>query len=117
MTGATENRAITCSQMMVDERPGLNCDDDYHRLSQHAARCCGGGPSYCPAPQLCEDPAAFDPSAGFEYVCYQMGLGAHQCPSDCYPSVHDGTDYCSCPVSDEASCAALLPGDIPRLDI
>ena len=112
-----ENRAITCSEMMADERPGLTCVDHYHRLSQLAAKCCGGGPSHCPAPQLCEDPAAFDPSAGFEYLCYHWGLAAAECPTGCYSSQHDGTDYCSCPVSDDASCVALLPGEIPRLDI
>jgi hypothetical protein len=34
-------------------------------LSSSAGRCCGGGASYCPAPQLCADPAAFDPAAPY----------------------------------------------------
>ena len=118
MAGATENRAITCSDMMLDERPALTCVDDYARLSQLAAKCCGGGPSYCPAPQLCMDPAAFDPSAAVEYLCYQVGLAAAECPATCYPFQREGMDYCHCPASaDDASCAELLPGEIARLDI
>ena len=63
--------------------------------------------------QLCEDPKAFDPAAGYEYRCYQIGMTEADCTDKgCYSSEHDGVMYCSCPASDAESCATMLPGEV-----
>ena len=108
----TENRWSTCSEA-TGELSSLNCAEHYNHIQGVAARCCGGGPSYCPAPQVCEDPKAFDPAAGYEYRCYQIGMTEADCTDKgCYSSERDGVMYCSCPASDEASCATMLPGEV-----
>ena len=61
---------------------------------------------------LCEDPNAFDPEAKIEYLCYQRNVTEVECPKDCYPSQHDGVQYCSCIASDDTSCREQLPGEI-----
>ena len=107
----TENRWSTCSEATRD-LSSKNCMEHYSHIQHVAARCCGGGPSYCPAPQVCEDPMAFDPAAGYEFRCYKIGMPEAECTDKgCYSSQHDGVMYCSCPASDEASCATMLPGE------
>ena len=62
----------TCGEA-AGEWAWASCESGYEYLSRAAARCCGGGEVYCPAPQLCADPAAFDPAAqyaGPECVSY-----------------------------------------------
>jgi len=59
-----ENRARTCSDA-TGEWFEATCSGEYDTISRSAGRCCGGGASYCPAPQLCADPAAFDPAAPY----------------------------------------------------
>ena len=46
----TENRWSTCSEATRD-LSSKNCVEHYTHIQHVAARCCGGGPSYCPAPQ------------------------------------------------------------------
>jgi hypothetical protein len=105
----------TCGEV-ADELAGLSCDTDYHRLSMSAVLCCGGGASYCPAPQLCADHAAFDPAAVFEHVCTAL-LSAEFDESaclaaGCHPLTERG--FCSCEVADKEACLAKLPGELSR---
>ena len=111
VAGATESRWRSC-QEMTHEWSGKSCDTDYGTISSYADRCCGGGPSKCPVPQLCEDPKAFDPGAKIEYLCNQRDVTEVECPKDCNPSQHEGVHYCSCIASDDTSCREQLPGEI-----
>ena len=107
VAGATENRLRTCAEK-VGEIHGLECADGYSDLSAAADKCCGGGPSYCPTPQLCANEDAFDPNAQYEYHCHAVVMTQAECP--CQFSVHEGTSYCSCPAKDKAECDSMLPG-------
>jgi len=110
-----ENRARTCDE---GEWSLKNCATDYGHLSSSAGRCCGGGASYCPAPQLCADPAAFDPAALYEYLCYgyiSAEFTDEQClAAGCYTAYHEGQEYCICGVTDSRACLAKLPGELSR---
>ena len=57
---------------------------------------------------LCADEMAFAGGAVAEYVCFAQGAA---CPAGCL----DSADYCDCGRTgmavDQASCAALLPGE------
>ena len=112
-----QNRAITCAEE-AGEFASRSCETDYEHLSLSAARCCGGGASYCPAPQLCADPAAFDPAAPYDFLCYSMLSPAFDDPmcsaAGCHPSHHEGQGYCTCQVTDSAACLAKLPGTLSR---
>ena len=66
-----ENRERSCGEAVGDVSQA-NCADTYEEISRTAAKCCGGGASYCPVPKLCADAAAFDPAAAYEYRCYAM---------------------------------------------
>ena len=80
-----------------------------------AQKCVVGTSKPCtlpPVPQLCEDPNAFDPGAGVQYLCYQINVTEAECPKGCGVSQHDGVPYCSCSASDDASCRQQLPGEI-----
>ena len=113
-----ENRASTCGEA-TSAWSSANCETDYGTLSRSAGRCCGGGASYCPAPQLCADPAAFDPAAVYEHLCSAMisadFTNAMCSAAGCYSTEADesGTVYCSCQVTDSDACLAKLPGE-PR---
>ena len=113
-----ENRARTCNEA-VGEWSGRSCDLDYDDLSSSAGRCCGGRASYCPVPQLCADPAAFDPAAVYEHLCSAMisadFTDAMCSAAGCYSSEADesGTGHCSCQVTDSDACLAKLSGE-PR---
>ena len=109
----------TCAEAS-DEWSGKNCSNEYGEISQAAAKCCGGGASYCPAPTLCADPAAFDPAAAYdEYSCYAMitaSFTESMCSATgCYSGDHGGQRYCSCQVTGSDACLAKLPGKLSRV--
>ena len=113
-----ENRARTCNEAVGDWSL-KNCETDYDHLSSSAGRCCGGGASYCPAPQLCADPAAFDPAALYEYLCYgyiSAEFTDEQCLAvGCHAWNSEGQGKCSCmQVTDSEACLAKLPGELSR---
>ena len=114
----TANAYRTCAEAS-DEWSGKSCANEYGEISQSAAKCCGGGASYCPAPKLCADPAAFDPAANHDYSCYAMITAsfteANCSAAGCYNSDGDGGQrYCSCPVTGSDACLAKLPGKLSR---
>ena len=49
MAAPVENRARTCGEATGDWS-WATCSENYDDISRSAARCCGGGVSYCPAP-------------------------------------------------------------------
>ena len=118
LAAPVENRARKCGEATGDWSKAT-CSGDYDTISYFATKCCSDGASYCPPPQLCADPAAFDPDAAFEYRCYAMitaSFTAEQCSAaGCYPSDHEGTGYCSCQVTDSSTCLAKLTGEIMRM--
>jgi len=88
VAGAMENRPHPCSEA-TGEWSWANCEGNYDTIARSADKCCGGGPSYCPAPQLCEDPATYNGAA--EYAgpeCYSYitaNFTAEMCTaSSCY---------------------------------
>ena len=107
------NSARPCAEA-TGEWSWATCESDYEEIARAAGRCCSDGASYCPAPQLCMDPAAFDPSAQYEYHCTQIGLPEGDCPQGCHFYHHydaySNYSVCSCSASDYDSCEALLPG-------
>ena len=110
-----ENRASTCGEA-TSAWSSANCETDYGTLSLSAGRCCGGGASYCPAPQLCADPAAFDPAAVYEHLCSAMisaDFTNAMCSAAGCSGDEPGTGHCHCFVTDSDACLAKLPGE-PR---
>ena len=109
------NKAITCEQLLQDSPPSsLECQSD-GQISLHisvATKCCTDGRSYCPAPQLCAGPAAFNPFAQYNYICMQYGMSEAECPLGCrFINDPSAASSCNCfAASDYDSCAALLPG-------
>ena len=112
----TTNRGYKCSEAS-GEWSRSTCSESYDHIFEMAAKCCSGGASYCPPPQLCADPAAFNPDAVVEYRCAGMitaEFTADQCSAaGCYPSgSDDGNSYCSCQVTDSDACKAKLAGEL-----
>ena len=111
----------TCGEA-AGEWASASCETEYSTLSRAAARCCGGGEVYCPAPPLCADPAAFQADAVYEFRCYSL-LSAAFDESACSAAgcmVYDdggdsGPGSCHCPaVTDAETCLATLPGELSR---
>ena len=112
---SSQNTERKCGEASFDVS-FTTCSENYDHISNMAAKCCSGGASYCPPPQLCADPASFNPGAAVEYQCVGMitaDFTKDQCSAaGCYPSDHDGKSYCSCGVTDSEDCKAKLAGEL-----
>ena len=113
-----KNWGYTCGEA-TGEWSSLTCSEHYGFISQHAGKCCSDGASFCPPPQLCAEPAAFNQAAVFDYRCIGPITAdfteQHCSAAGCWS--HSMHKYCSCEqVTDsEAACLAIFAGELLRV--
>ena len=127
------NRPFPCAKRANENEQRLSketCPSE--ELVDFASKCCDGGISKCPPPDVCQDPTKFNPSvtpSWFHDCRWEQSPSDYlkdpkSCPTSCWFSQDDETVGCYCGdivsqqhslVSSQRECQDLLPGRRNRL--